>query len=77
MPYSIEIDLHGHTIDSAMKLITQTLKTLPKDVREISVVHGYHSGTALRDMVRKYSNPKIERKILGLNQGVTIFIIRK
>lgn len=77
MPYSIEIDLHGHTVDSAKALITNTLKTLPKDVREISVVHGYRGGTALRDMVRKYSNPKIERKILGLNQGVTIFIIRK
>lgn len=77
MPYSIEIDLHGHTIDSAKTLITNTLKTLPKGVREVSIVHGYHSGTALRDMVRKYSNPKIERKILGLNQGVTIFVIRK
>lgn len=77
MPYSIKIDLHGHTVDSARKLITDTLRNLPKNVREISVVHGYHSGTALRDMVRKYSNPKIESKVLSLNQGITIFIIRK
>lgn len=76
MPYSIEIDLHGHTVDSARRLITDTLKTLPKDVREVSVIHGYHSGNALRNMVSKYSNAKIERKILGLNQGVTIFIIK-
>ncbi len=77
MPYSIEVDLHGHTVDSARKLITDTLKTLPKDVREVSVVHGYRQGTALRDMVRKYSHPKVERKILSLNQGITIFIIKK
>lgn len=77
MPYSIEIDLHGHTVDSARKLITDTLRNLPKNVREISVVHGYHSGTALRDMVRKYSNPKIKNKVLSLNQGITIFIIQK
>lgn len=76
MPYSIEIDLHGHTVDSARSLITYTLKTLPKDVREVTVIHGYHGGTALRDMVSKYSNSKIERKILGINQGATIFIIR-
>ena len=75
MPYSIEIDLHGHTVESARSLITSTLKTLPKDVREVSVIHGYRGGTALRNMVSKYSNTKIERKILGLNQGVTIFVI--
>lgn len=77
MPYSIEIDLHGQTVESAKTILTNTLKTLPKGVREVSVVHGYHGGTALLNMVRKYSHPKVERKILGLNQGVTIFIIRK
>ncbi len=77
MPYSIEIDLHGHTVESARQLITNTLKALPNDVREVYVIHGYHGGTALRNMVSKYSNKKIERKILGLNQGATIFIIRR
>ena len=48
---------------------------MPNDVREVTVLHGFHGGTALRDMVRRYKNPKIERKILGLNQGETIFVI--
>ena len=77
MPYSIEIDLHGHTVDSARALITNTLKTLPCDVREVEFIHGYRGGTALRDMVSRYSNSKIERKIFGLNRGVTIFVIRR
>lgn len=77
MPYSIEIDLHNHTVESAKALITYTLKNLPKGVREVEIIHGYHGGTALRNMVSKYSNPKIERKILGLNQGVTIFVIKR
>lgn len=77
MPYSIEIDLHGYTVESARSLITNILKNLPKDVREVSIIHGYHSGTALRNMVNSYKNAKIERKILGLNQGVTIFIIKR
>ncbi len=76
MPYFIEIDLHNQTVESARKLITNTLNNLPSDVREVNVIHGYHQGTALRDMVRKYSNSKIERKILGLNQGSTIFVIK-
>lgn len=76
MPYFIEIDLHNQTVESARKLITNTLNNLPSDVREVNVIHGYHQGTALRDMVRKYSNSRIERKILGLNQGSTIFVIK-
>lgn len=75
MPYSLQIDLHGHTVESSRKLLTQSLKNLPSDVREVTVLHGFHGGTALRDMVRRYKNPRIERKILGLNQGETVFII--
>lgn len=77
MPYSIEIDLHGQTVESARKMLTTTLKNLPSDVREVTVVHGYHGGTALQNMVRCYKNAKIERKFLGLNQGSTIFMIKK
>ncbi len=77
MSYFLDLDIHNHTVESARKLITSTLKNLPPDVREINIIHGYHQGTALRDMVRKYSNSKIERKILGLNQGITTFIIKK
>ncbi len=73
MPYFIEIDLHSQTVESARKIITNTLKNLPADVREINIIHGYHQGTALRNMIRNYSNSRIERKILGLNQGSTIY----
>ena len=77
MSYSIQIDLHGQTIESARKILTNRLKALPSDVREVVVVHGYHRGASLQNMVRCYKHPKIERKILGLNQGSTIFIIKK
>lgn len=77
MPYSIELDLHGQTVESARKLITQRLKNIPSDTRELHIFHGYHGGTALKDMVRAYKNAKIERKIIGLNQGETIFMIKK
>ncbi len=76
MPYSVEIDLHGQTVESAQRLLTSQLKNLPADVREVCVVHGYHGGTALLEMVRRYKNKKIERKILEFNRGTTIFIIK-
>ena len=77
MPHTITIDLHTQTAESARKLLTSRLKSLPKDVKEVVVVHGYHGGTVLRDMVRGYKNPKIERKIIGLNMGETIYIIKQ
>lgn len=77
MPYSIEIDLHGQTADSARALLTSTLKELSGDVREVIVIHGYHQGNTLQKLVREYKNKKIERKILSLNRGSTIFVIKK
>ena len=71
------LDLHGQTIDSARRLLTVTPRTLPKDVEELVIIHGYHGGTAIADMVRSYRNSKIERKILSMNNGETIFVIKQ
>lgn len=73
MAYSIAIDIHGETRQSGRKL----LESLPKDTREIVVIHGYHQGNTLQQMVRSFKHPMVERKILGLNQGETIFLIKK
>ena len=76
MPTKITIDLHGHTTESALKLITQRLKTLPKGVREVEIIHGFNGGTTLQQAVRKYKNKKIKNKIVGLNKGVTTFVMK-
>lgn len=70
------IDLHNETRESGKRRLTEKLKTLPKGTYELVVIHGYHSGTVLRDMVRSFKHPKVERKILGMNQGETIFLIK-
>lgn len=77
MAYSITIDIHGETRQSGRKLLKNKLKSLPKDAREVIVIHGYHQGNTLQQMVRSFKNPMVERKILGLNQGETIFLIKK
>ncbi len=77
MSYFSEIDLHGKTSAEAKKTLDELLKKIPPDVRELTVIHGYRQGTALREMVRRYSNPRVERKILGLNQGSTVFVIKQ
>ena len=76
MPNKITIDLHGHTTESALKLITQRLKNLPDDVKEIEIIHGYNGGTTLQQAIRRYKNKKVKNKIVGLNNGITTFIIK-
>ena len=77
MGYFEELDLHGHTAASAKQKLDETMKNLPRDTRELTVVHGYRGGTALLELVRRYKHPKIERKILGLNKGSTVLVIRR
>ena len=77
MAYAIAIDIHGETRQSGRKLLENNLKSLSKDAREVIVIHGYHQGNTLQQMVRSFKHPMVERKILGLNQGETIFLIKK
>lgn len=77
MAYSITIDIHGETRQSGRKLLENKLKSLSKNTREVIVIHGYHQGNTLQQMVRSFKHPMVEIKILGLNQGETIFLIKK
>lgn len=77
MSYYMTIDLHGLTKEEAKKKLCSVLSSLPGDVGELTVIHGYHSGTALQGMIRSFRHPKVERKILSLNQGETVFVIKK
>ena len=46
------------------------------DLHEVCVIFGYHSGTALKDFVMRYKNKKIAKKVLGLNQGSAVFVLK-
>ena len=47
----IELDVHGMTLYQAQIAIDAALKRAGGTYR-IRVIHGFHGGTALRDMVR-------------------------
>ncbi|BBF43423.1 hypothetical protein lbkm_2111 [Lachnospiraceae bacterium KM106-2] len=74
----LELDVHEMTWYQAKTFIDSRIKKAKKDVYVIRVVHGYHGGTKLRDMVRKeYRNhPKVKRVELSMNLGVTDLILR-
>lgn len=75
----LELDLHGSSQYQARIRINAALRRAGRDVYRIRLVHGYRSGTALRDMVRREykSHPKILRLELGLNPGETDLVLRE
>lgn len=74
-----EIDVHGMTQAQAQVAIDAALRRANSSVYSLRVIHGFHGGTALRDMIRsRYRNhPKVIRIELGLNQGETELILRE
>ena len=64
------IDLHGCSQSEAKVKGTSIL------VKEVTVIHGYSSSILLNYVRKKYSHPRIERKILTLNKGETVFILK-
>lgn len=76
----VEVDLHGYTADqAAVKLDSVLRKVNVKTTYQVRVIHGFHGGTAIRDMVtRRYRNhPKVKRIIQGDNPGITVLVIRE
>ena len=74
----VELDLHGCSIHQAEIAINAALKR-SRGVYRIRIIHGYHSGSALRVMIRcKYrSHPSVLRLEVGMNQGQTDLVLRE
>ena len=75
----LELDLHGMNTYQAKIAIDSQLKRAKNGTYRIRLVHGYHSGTALRDMIRTNyrSHPRILRLEMGLNPGETDLVLRE
>lgn len=68
----VEIDIHTMHRDEAKKYLEHFLSGANGSVKEVVVIHGYSSGTVLRDMVRKnLKHHRIRSKALSLNPGIT------
>ena len=75
----LEIDIHGFNQEQAQKLIDDKLKKISSSVYRIRIIHGFHRGTNLRDMIqREYRNDdKVLRITMGSNQGETLLVLRE
>lgn len=76
--WTIEADIHGMRAAEAKRELELLLGRADKNIHEIVVIHGYHGGSALKDMVRKeLRHSRIQQKILSLNQGETTLLLKK
>ena len=76
---TIRVDLHGMNCTQAQAAVDAALRRAGGSVYRLEVIHGFHSGTQLRDMVRRFygRHPKVRRLELGLNQGSTTLVLRE
>ncbi|SHI89405.1 Smr/MutS family protein [Parasporobacterium paucivorans] len=75
----VELDLHGMNSFQAKTFIDSRLKSAKKDIYRLRLIHGYHGGTSLKQMILKTyrNNPKVIRIEIGLNQGTTDLVLRE
>ena len=76
---TVEIDLHGKNVYQAKIAIDAALRRASSATYRIRIVHGWNSGTVLRDFVREeYArHPKVRRVAPGANPGITELILRE
>ena len=74
----VELDLHGCNVHQAQIAIDSALKR-SRGVYRIRLIHGCHSGTALRDFLRtEYAaHPKVKRLSLSSDGGITELVLRE
>ena len=76
---TIRLDLHGMTWWQAQVAIDAALRRAGRSVYRLELIHGYHGGSALRDMIRETygRHPKVKRLEIGLNPGTTELVLRE
>ena len=76
-PSTVTLDLHGKTQYQAKIALDSALRR-SRGVYRIHVVHGYHNGIVLRDMVRQEyaSHPQVLR-LEAVSDSTTDLILRE
>jgi hypothetical protein len=70
------VDVHNMQTWEAKYYLERLLVDVEPEIKEVVVIHGYHRGTALMNVVRnELRSNKIKRRFQYLNQGITSLIL--
>ena len=71
----VELDLHGMNTYQAQIAVDAALRRAGNGTYRLRLIHGYHGGTALRDLCREYAgHPRVLR--LVASPGSTDQVLR-
>lgn len=71
------VDLHRLTKEDAKIELLNAISSADFDVKCLVIIHGYHSGTVIKNLVRKeFQNDIITEKI-NLDAARTIYCLRR
>ena len=74
---SLTLDLHGKTQYQARVALDAALRR-SKGLYRIRVIHGYHNGTALRELVwREYAVHSPVLRLEAVNESTTDLVLRE
>lgn len=78
-PGILELDLHGKNTYQAKVALEAALRRAGAGTYRIRIIHGYHGGTVLRDMVRREygAHPCVKRVEGGFDPGITDLVLRE
>lgn len=76
-PTTLTVDIHEMSTLEARRYLERLIASCGSEVREIEIIHGYHSGRALLETVRSgVRSKRIERRCVTMNPGVTIYFLK-
>ena len=73
----MELDLHGKNAYQARVAVDAALRRAGRGTYRIRLIHGYHGGTALRDLVRREYADRLLRLETGVGSGITDLVLRE
>ena len=70
------VDLHRFTKEEAKIELINAINNTDTDIKCLVVVHGYHGGTVIKNLVRKeFQSENVSEKI-NLDAGRTIYMLK-
>jgi len=70
------VDLHNMIKEDAKINLIYEIETADFDIKCLVVVHGYHGGTTIKNLVRKEFNHDSIAEKINLDAGRTIFKLK-
>lgn len=74
----VELDLHGMNTYQAQIAIDAALRRCGGGTYRLRLIHGYHGGTAIRDMLwMVYTHRSGVLRLVSVNNGTTDLVLRE